>query len=190
METCPKCGAIIDSHWKFCTLCNQKLRNEEAFADGNTISDAVIMNAEGIGGTLSLLKDRIRISRKGLGSLILQGFKGDKDIYLSQISSIQLKKAGGFTNGYIQFSFLGGQETKGGIFDATQDENTIMFKPSQQAQFLLIKQEIDKRISQLRNGSNVKASSLDELEKLASLKDKGIITEEEFKYKKKQILGL
>jgi len=31
---------------------------------------------------------------------------------------------------------------------------------------------------------------LDELEKLASLKDKGIITEEEFNTKKKQILGI
>jgi predicted Zn-dependent peptidase len=31
---------------------------------------------------------------------------------------------------------------------------------------------------------------MDELEKLAELKDKGIITEEEFEAKKKQILGL
>jgi hypothetical protein len=33
-------------------------------------------------------------------------------------------------------------------------------------------------------------ASLDELEKLASLKDKGIITEEEYEKKKKQILGI
>jgi len=33
-------------------------------------------------------------------------------------------------------------------------------------------------------------SNLDELEKLAGLKDKGIITEEEFQLKKKQILGI
>ena len=34
------------------------------------------------------------------------------------------------------------------------------------------------------------SSDLDELEKLASLKDRGIITEEEFEAKKKQLLGL
>jgi hypothetical protein len=33
-------------------------------------------------------------------------------------------------------------------------------------------------------------SNLDELERLASLRDKGIITEEEFEAKKKQLLGL
>ncbi|WP_414858413.1 SHOCT domain-containing protein [Phormidesmis priestleyi] len=33
-------------------------------------------------------------------------------------------------------------------------------------------------------------SDLDQLEKLASLKEKGIISEEEFQAKKKQILGL
>jgi hypothetical protein len=33
-------------------------------------------------------------------------------------------------------------------------------------------------------------SNLDELEKLAGLKEKGIITEEEFNQKKKQLLGL
>jgi hypothetical protein len=33
-------------------------------------------------------------------------------------------------------------------------------------------------------------SEADELEKLAALKDKGILTEEEFNQKKKQILGI
>lgn len=35
-----------------------------------------------------------------------------------------------------------------------------------------------------------KPSNLEELEKLAELKSKGIITEEEFNKKKKQILGI
>jgi uncharacterized protein YwgA len=34
------------------------------------------------------------------------------------------------------------------------------------------------------------ADPMEQLEKLASLKDKGIITEEEFNAKKKQLLGL
>jgi len=44
---------------------------------------------------------------------------------------------------------------------------------------------------QIPNGASLsKLEHLDELEKLAELKDKGIITEEEFNLKKRQILGL
>lgn len=46
---------------------------------------------------------------------------------ISSISSIQFKNAGAMFNGYIQFAFMGGQEAKGGIFQGTQDENTVMF---------------------------------------------------------------
>ena len=44
----------------------------------------------------------------------------------------------------------------------------------------------------LNNGSSsiTKVNNLEDLEKLAELKEKGIITEEEFQAKKKQILGL
>ena len=52
----------------------------------------------------------------------------------------------------------------------------------------LILQGNEQPQSQIENNSNI--SNLDELEKLASLKDKGIITEEEFNLKKKQLLGI
>ena len=45
-------------------------------------------------------------------------------------------------------------------------------------------------IEETRLGKNVKPSGLDEIEKLAELKSKGHISEEEFTLKKKQILGL
>jgi hypothetical protein len=43
---------------------------------------------------------------------------------------------------------------------------------------------------QSSKGSSSPTSSIDDLEKLAELKDKGVITQEEFEQKKKQILGL
>jgi len=151
--------------------------------------DNIIMSAKGINGVLELLQDKIRIKRKGFGALVLQGLKGEKEILISQLSAVQLKKAGMLTNGYIQFSFLGGHETKGGLFDATRDENTVMFNTRQQEEFLALKERLDKMLTSNRAGTKT-PSSLDELEKLASLRDKGIITEEEFKIKKKQLLGL
>lgn len=148
----------------------------------------ILMSVKGIAGEIELLRDRIRIKRKGVMSLVLQGLKGDKEISISQISAIQLKKVG-FTNGYIQFSFIGGQENKSGIFSATQDENTVMFNAKQQNDFLILKERIDQIVASSRTGTKA-PSNLDELEKLAGLKEKGIITEEEFNQKKKQLLGL
>lgn len=52
-----------------------------------------------------------------------------------------------------------------------------------------IKQATDKRTDADHDAPKA-PSSLDDLERLASLRDKGIVTEDEFQQKKKQILGL
>lgn len=157
------------------------------------LANGVLMRAEGIDGQLELLEDRIRIKRQGAFGFINHGFKGDKEIQIENISAIQFKKAGALS-GYIQFSFLGGQESKGGIFDATKDENTIMFTQKSQEQFQKVKEKIDSIQKTMRTSSaavqSVNFSCADELEKLASLREKGIITDEEFQAKKRQILGL
>lgn len=145
------------------------------------------MEAKGVNGRLELVGDKIRIIRKGAMSFITQGLKGNKDIQIKQISSIQFKAAGMLTDGYIQFGFLGGRESKGSWFAAITDENTITFNKKQQIKFEEIKSEVEKMISQPMQD---KPSELDDLEKLAELRNKGIITEEEFNAKKKQILGL
>lgn len=104
----------------------------------------ILKKAKGVNGQLELLKNKIIIKRKGSLSFLTQGLKGDKEIQIKQISSIQLKSAGKLTNGYIQFSFIGGQETKGGMFNATRDENSIMFKSKQEKKFVEIKNMIEK----------------------------------------------
>jgi hypothetical protein len=137
-----------------------------------------------------MTNNSIIIKRTGLVSLLSHGLKGDKEILISQISSVQFRNASGIINGYIQFAFIGGQEAKGGLMEATKDENTVMFQASQQADFENFRSELQNRITR---PSEIKPSvtpGLDELEKLASLRDKNIITDEEFQAKKRQILGL
>ncbi len=153
------------------------------------MEEKVLMEAKGVNGQLQLLENKIRILRKGLMAFTSHGLKGEKEILIKSISSIQLKKASFLINGYIQFSFIGGQETKGGILDATKDENTIMFNSKQQPDFIKIKEAIEEKMLSLEKGES-KTSDLEQLERLAELKAKGIITEEEFEAKKKQILGL
>ena len=193
---CPQCDFENEEGSKFCKNCNEPLAK---FKIPNAIENPYIKNeegilikAKGIGGGLELLKNKIRIKRKGGMAFLLHGIKGDKEIFLNQISSIQLKKAGFALNGYIQFAFLGGREAKGGLFQATSDENTIMFTKDNQQDFVEIKNAIEEQIFQFQNQNKYEKTSVDinDLEKLAKLRDKGVITEEEFQAKKRQILGI
>ncbi|MFH1325712.1 MAG: DUF4429 domain-containing protein [archaeon] len=104
------------------------------------------MEAQGINGKLIFGEGFIEIVRKGFMAFATHGFKGNKKIALKHISAIQFKSAGLMANGYIQFSFIGGQESKRGILMATQDENTIMFNKKQQPEFEKIKEQIEKKI--------------------------------------------
>ena len=158
----------------------------------------ILMDARGIDGHLVLLESGIRIKRSDPMVFLAQGVKGDKEIPFPRIASIQLKKAGAFTNGYIQFSLLEGPETAGGAGDAGRGENTVTFKAAQQSAFEGIKTAIEAKMAAARmavphqphQAVPQTVSYIDELEKLASLKDRGIISEGEFSAKKRQILGI
>jgi hypothetical protein len=179
---CLKCGLV---NWATASNCKKC---------GASISDSIenrIIKADGYNGQLEMNKTSIFIKRKGVISFLSQGMTGDKEILISQISSIQFRNADDLVKGYIQFAFVGGQEAKGGIMEAVNDENTVMFFLKQQPEFETFKQELRERMNKLRAGGNSKShSSLDELEKLASLRDRKIITDEEFEAKKCQLLGL
>ncbi len=192
MPFCPNCGKEVAEGSSFCPECGQRLEKlstpEKSREQIEELQEKPLMTAQGKGGSLELYENKIRIKRKGVSSLILQGMKGDKDIFLSQISSIQLKKAGLMTNGYIQFAFVGGHETKGGLFNATRDENTLIFTSNQQKEIEAFKSAVEQKLFAPKPLSQT-TSSLNDLEKLHELKAKGIITKEEFNQKKKHILG-
>ncbi|KPG98372.1 hypothetical protein AEQ67_13555 [Pseudomonas sp. RIT-PI-q] len=144
---------------------------------------------KGHGGSVELSDSTITIKRKGVLSFVTQGLKGDKEIPISLLTALQFKAAGMFTNGYIQFSFQGGSEAKGGVFQAASDENTVLFTKDQQAAFEVLRGKLQPRIGR-PTAPIEQGSYLDDLERLAALRTSGILTEEEFQAKKKQILGL
>jgi hypothetical protein len=103
-----------------------------------------------------------------------------------------MKKATTLGNGFIQF-YLSGKDGVGGP-GAIRPENTVMFRAAHQAEFEKIKAAIEAKmaaprvaLSQFRPRA---ISYIDELEQLASLRDRGIITDDEFAAKKRQILGI
>jgi hypothetical protein len=103
-----------------------------------------------------------------------------------------LKKATTLGNGYIRFALLGKDETPG--VDPTRDENTVMFRGARQVEFDKMKIAIETKMATSRmtvtRPSLSAVSYIEELEQLAALRNKGVITEEEFAAKKRQILGI
>ena len=74
------------------------------------------------------------------------------------------------------------------MFNSLNDENTISFDGKEKYEKALeIKEYIEKKIKSGRSGSS---STADEVEKLHSLMEKGIISKKEFEAKKKQILDI
>lgn len=154
--------------------------------------EGILFNLEGVNGQLEVYENRIVIKRKGVISKLTQGFfKGDKEILISRISAIQVKLGTMWTNGYIQLTLSGGNENTKGLFDATKDENTVMFDKKYNDEVIKIKETIYELIERNTNSNNTMNSSsvADELMKLKKLLDEGILNEDEFQIEKNKILN-
>jgi len=157
------------------------------------MSSKLLYTGIGIGGQLELWGDRVVIKRSGAVAAVsggLEGRLGDKTIPLSQISAVQFRKATMMFNGYISFSFFGGREING-YNEAAKNENSVIFYMWNQKPFLLIKSSLDAYLAEGENETEDEpVSDYNNLEELAELRDKGIITAADFDAKKKQILGI
>ena len=152
-----------------------------------------IMRVQGKNGSVTLYNNKICISHSGFHALT-QGLRGEKEILLRSITSIQFKPSG-LTVGYIQFSFSGGSESKGGTMKAIKDENTVTFAGGkQESAFRQLKQAIEQlqmqQDSQNAQPAQPQSTYLDELERLAALRERGIISDDEFNAKKRELLKL
>lgn len=140
---------------------------------------------------VTLEDDRITIKRKGLLAFNNYGLKGEKVIFLRNISGIQLKEAK-MTVGYLQFVIIGSQESKGGLQSAMKDENTIVFGGGfHDKEMNENAKAIKKYIENYIVNANVTVATSDKYDKLAKIKkllDDGILTQEEFENEKRKIL--
>jgi hypothetical protein len=97
-------------------------------------------------------------------------------------------------NGFIQFSLGGGNEARSRFgrqtVDAVNDENSVIFTRKQQGAFTALRDMIDAAVA--AGNSSAPAATIDpmdQLRKLADLRDSGVVTEAEFQAKKRQLLG-
>ena len=176
---CAKCGTTNADTDKFCLKCGTPLSPPVRQAASGPAApaaaaapktDASILEAAGIDASLALLAGKIRIKWN------------EKEISLSHVASIQLKEADETNHGFLKISLS--VPTSDG-----QSETGVYFNKTQQKTFESVKQSIEQAKADAAKAL-ITSAGLNDLEKLADLKAKGIITEDEFKAKKKQILGI
>jgi hypothetical protein len=189
-ETDKKTAVVADlPHGEVCSL--PKETKQEIKPRVEAFDEVAIAQANGTNGQIQLFEDRVRLGREGFGARMMLGVRGDREVLLSRISSVDFQPVGRFVDGYIQFVLVGEQEAEGVTSEPVGNENRVTFTRSQQAGFERLYLAIRQRIGRLMAGEAKEApSDLEYLERLASLRDKRIITEEEFNAKKRQILGL
>jgi len=194
---------------------NLEINNDSSISNENdtSISSDNSSIFKGTAKQIELFEDKLVIGpqKEGLNSFI-SSFDGvaEIDVFFEDIRSVTVFKVGSgsvvsalFSGGNInnmQVSYLRilvrGSEgnTPSHQFHPASDPYTVIFNLNQVTDPDKFKSKIDKLISQFkssnRNSQSQPISTADELEKFSNLLEKGIITEEEFQTKKKQLLGL
>ena len=115
------------------------------------------------------------------------GFRETKEILIRKMTSIEYKDAGSVLNGHILFLYRGGRDVKTSVFgenSVTSNENAVIFDRDNQAAFDTLRRMLDDKMNQYNSSQQAVMqtgpSYLDELKKLAELRDAGIITSDEF----------
>jgi hypothetical protein len=113
-------------------------------------------------------------------SLFMGRDRGEKRIRYDDITTADLDRKGWFSPGAIQIYMSGHNFT-------IRKNKAKKLEPFYEELLRKIHESKDKKTA---INTAVESSSADELAKFAKLKDEGIITEEEFEAKKKEILNL
>jgi hypothetical protein len=165
----------------------------------------MIAEFKGQNGKIQVYEEYIIISRATFGGFVSQGgHVGERRIYYRDMTSFEFKKPTFIANGYYKVILPGTADVnaKVGILSSSKesmkDQNTIVLrafssKVGLEAEriYNLIIDLIRKSKQQDHSKQTATAapSKMDELKKVADLRDAGILTEEEFQAEKKKLLS-
>jgi hypothetical protein len=146
----------------------------------------------GHGKSLFVSHNAIRIVHEHLAE------RHDTGIPIRNIASVEVKKPGAF-DGFIQFSIAGGkphdnaQAFTGGAFDAARDGNSVTFSGLDEYDIALkIKVYIESWPAVDGHAATepvpVRFSAADEIRRLKTLVDDGVLTPDEFQARKTRLL--
>ena len=142
------------------------------------------------GPYMRVYEDKVIITRKSYSSAVGKILAADeKTIYYIDVLGVQFKKSSKIIPGYLQFETASSTEKD-------SQENSFAFTLGSNMEMELVAQYVKSRVDEIKKQKNAPVvmaspvSAADELKKFKELLDLGIITQEEFDAKKKQLLGL
>ena len=180
-----------------CFLCVASATHFLLFG-GEKMSAVFSVKSSANGQVMNVYEDKIELTQKGFIGLLSQGLSGTKTYYYKDITTVQFKNCG-WTAGFFEFTFAGGIDKKGGLFAGADNDNRFVFGKATignakklAAEMEKVNEYIQERLRESKNPQIMQqnVSSANEIEKYNELFNKGIITEEEYVAKKKQLLGL
>lgn len=207
---CPGCGKALPDGSAFCSGCGRKIGSnaqpsvQPAVAPKPVADKGVevpsgnaVYSIKGARGRhIDVYENKCVIKTKTtIGSIIASNATdGEKTIYYKDCVGVQFKKSG-FTIGYLQLeTSASSMNNHGSNFFG---ENSFTFEPGQVSNEKMeevanyIKGKIDEIKSRGENPAVIaQVSVADEIKKFKELLDLGVITQEEFDTKKKQLLGM
>lgn len=115
------------------------------------------IQAKGHTGIVGFDGTFVTISRTGLLARAAVG-QGEKRIPIRQVTAVQWKPASRLYHGFIQFTLPGGNEIRSRsgkqTFDATHDENSVVFTRKQQESFQAVRDAIELAIADQYTSTN------------------------------------
>ncbi len=145
-----------------------------------------------VGSTLTVFDDCVKLEHKGNYAAIVLGIpKGEKTLFYDDFTSVEFKPNKLLSSGYIQFNVPGHKQKK----DPSTDEYSFLINEraiEAKAKELYDKILENKKKAKSSSGTTVvnQVSAADEILKLKQLLDAGVLTQDEFDAKKRQLLGL
>ena len=186
-------------------LKQQETKNKE-MADA-PMEERIKMRPEGVrycmvnnsGKILDVYENKVVFSSTKSTSTLVTGLifsesvtQGERTIYYKDVIGVQYKPSS-IADGYIQIETAAGGMTS--TSSQYSGENAIQFsgkKNNEEAEIIV--SFIRKQVEEIKNapagGGVQQISTADELKKYKELLDLGVLTQEEFDVKKKQLLGL
>lgn len=205
----PKCGSFTIEDGMHTTLqlkydrlsgkVSFELVSQEPYGEQQKdayLASAPIYDIEGVRGrSLKVYEDKCIIStRVNMGSLLTGNVTdGDKTIYYADVLGVQYK-ASSMTIGYLQLETASSQMNN--RRDNFFNENSFTFDDKLNDKMDEVAKYVQQKVEEAKSKKNAPTvvaaavSAADELKKFKELLDLGIITQEEFDAKKKQLLGL
>lgn len=151
-----------------------------------------IYDIDGVRGRhLDVYEDKVVITTKiSIGSLLSGNVSdGEKTIYYRDAIGVQFKKAG-LQIGYLQIETASSQMNNRSSNFFNENSFTFDTYKVSNDEMQEVAEYVKQRVDQIKNSTGTVFSFADELKKFKELLDSGIISQEEFDAKKKQLLNL